>query len=148
MISVIVDARRGAEALPVLLAQLTTGAVDGLVRQVLLVAEPGQAGIDLLCEETGADAHLSLEAAAAVARASWLIAAPAEFRLRDGWIKAIEGHLAGGGKAAIVQGLDRGSVFRRPTTAVLVERGRLEGRHGADLDGLRRELGLRPARVG
>ncbi len=148
MLSVISDARRGAEALPVLLAQLTAGAVDGLVRQVLLVAAPGQAGIDLLCEETGAEAHAGLETAAAAARARWLVVAPADFRLRDGWIKALETHLAGGGGPALVLGLAPGGLFRRPPWAVLVERRRLEDRRGADLKGLRRELGLRPVRVG
>ncbi|MBL8772785.1 MAG: hypothetical protein JNK30_15490, partial [Phenylobacterium sp.] len=46
MLSVIIDARRDADRLPALLTQLTAGAVDGLVRQVAIVASPGQAGID------------------------------------------------------------------------------------------------------
>ena len=54
MLTVIIDARDDAERLPALLAQLTAGAVDGLVRQVLIVAAEGQAGIGDLCEETGA----------------------------------------------------------------------------------------------
>ncbi|ODT86663.1 cell wall biosynthesis glycosyltransferase [Phenylobacterium sp. SCN 70-31] len=148
MLSVIIDARRGAPELPVLLAQLTAGAVDGLVRQVLLVAGPGQAGIDLLCEETGAEAHDSLEAAAAAARAEWLVVAPADFRLRDGWIKALETHLAAGGGAALVSGLGPGGLLGRSPWAVLVERRRLEHRRGADLKRLRRDLGLRPVRIG
>lgn len=147
MLTVIIETRRGPEGLPVLLAQLTAGAVDGLVRQVLLVADPGQAGIDVLCEETGAEACETLAAAAGRARADWLIVTPADFRLRDGWIKSLEGHLGRGGKAALIQGLG-GGLLRRGPTAVLVERRRLEDGRGADLEGLRRQLGFRPARIG
>jgi hypothetical protein len=147
MITVIIDARRGTESLPVLLAQLTAGAVDGLVRQVLLVADPGQAWIDMLCEETGAETCGTLQAAAGLARADWLMVAPADFRLRDGWIKSLEGHLGRGGKAARVQGLG-GGLLRRGPAAVLVERRRLEDGRGADLEGLGRQLGLPAPRIG
>ena len=40
MLTVIIDARADATRLPALLAQLTAGAVDGLVRQVVIVAPP------------------------------------------------------------------------------------------------------------
>lgn len=148
MLTVIIDARTEAQSLPVLLAQLTAGAVDGLVRQVLIVAADGQAGIDDLCEETGAEAHPTIEAAGHVARADWLAVLPADFRLRDGWIKALEGHLARGGAAAVVAGVSEGGLFSRQPYGVLLERRRLEGRHGADLKRLRRELGLRARRIG
>ena len=89
MLTVIIDARTGPERLPALLGQLTAGAVDGLVRQVVIVAEVGQAGIADLCEETGADVQPTIEAAVAVARAEWLAVLPASFRLRDGWIGSL-----------------------------------------------------------
>lgn len=148
MLTVIIDARTEAERLPVLLAQLTAGAVDGLVRQVLIVAAEGQAGIDDLCEETGAETHLTIEAAGQAARADWLVVLPADFRLRDGWIKSLEGHLARGGQAAAVVGLAEGGLFSRRPVGVLLERSRLHGRRGADLQRLRRDLGLRAGRVG
>jgi len=148
MLAVIIDARTQAERLSALLAQLTAGAVDGLVRQVLIVATDGQPDIDLLCEETGADAQPTFEAAAAASRADWLMVLPADFRLRDGWIGALEGHLARGGAEAVVQGLAEGGLFRRRPFGVLVERRRFDGRRGADLQRLRRELGLRASRVG
>ena len=148
MLTVIIDAREDAQRLPVLLAQLTAGAVDGLVRQVLIVAAEGQAGIDDLCEETGAEPHPTIEAAGLAARAEWLAVLPAGFRLRDGWIKALEGHLARGGAAAVVTGVPEGGLFSRRPYGVLVERGRLDGRHGSDLQRLRRELGLRAGRIG
>jgi len=148
MLSVIIDAREAAERLPALLAQLTAGAVDGLVRQVLIVAADGQPGIDALCEETGADAHPTIEAAGAAARAEQLLILPADFRLRDGWIGSLDGHLTRGGEPAIVTGLSDGTLFGRRPFGVLVERRRLEGRRGADLQRLRRGLGLRARRVG
>ena len=148
MLSVIIDARGGAERLPALLAQLTAGAVDGLVRQVLIVAGDGQAGIDGLCEETGAEAHPTLEAAGAAARAEQLLILPADFRLRDGWIGSLGGHLSRHGASAVVTGLSDAGLFGRRPFGVLVERRRLDGRHGADLHRLRRDLGLRARRVG
>lgn len=148
MLSVIIDARTGADELPALLAQLTAGAVDGLVRQVLIVAAEGQRGIDGLCEETGAEAHPSIEAAGKAARADQLLILPADFRLRDGWIRSLDGHLARSGEPAVVQGLSDAGLFGRRPFGVLVERRRLEGRRGADLQRLRRDLGLRARRVG
>jgi hypothetical protein len=148
MLTVIIDARTDADRLPALLAQLTAGAVDGLVRQVLIVAADGQAAIADLCEETGAEAHPTLESAAQAARADRLMVLPADFRLRDGWIGALDGHLARGGEAAVVAGLAEGGLFGRRPFGVLVERGRLEGRRGADLQRLRRDLGLRARRIG
>ena len=73
---------------------------------------------------------------------------PADFRLRDGWIGSLDGHLARGGAPAVVAGLAEGGLFGRRPYGVLVERRRLEGRRGADLKGLRRDLGLRARRIG
>lgn len=148
MVSVIIDARIGAPGVPALLAQLTAGAVDGLVRQVLIVAAPDQPGIDALCEDMGAEAHPTIEGAAKAARADQLMILPGDFRLRDGWIKAIEGHLGRGAEAAVVTGFSDAGLFGRRPFGVLVERGRLEGRRGADLQRLRRDLGLRVRRIG
>ena len=126
MLSVIIDARAATDRLPALLAQLTAGAVDGLVRQVLLVAAPGQAGIDVLCEETGADAHPTIPAAARAARADRLMVLPPDFRLRDGWIGSLEAHLAAGGGRAMVAGLREGGLLSRTPKGALVERGLVE----------------------
>ncbi|MBL8554195.1 MAG: cell wall biosynthesis glycosyltransferase [Phenylobacterium sp.] len=147
MLSVIIDARRDADRLPALLAQLTAGAVDGLVRQVAIVAAPGQPGIDALCEDMGADAHPTLPAAARAARADRVLALPVAFRLRDGWIAALEMHLAGGGTQAVVAGLKEGGLFSRAPSGVLVERRLLEEcGDGVDVGGVRRLLGLRGGR--
>ena len=146
MLTVIIDARTKTDRLPMILAQLTAGAVDGLVRQVLLVATDGQGGIGELCEETGAEAYPSIPAAAAAARADLLLVLPADFRLRDGWIRALSGQAA----PALVVGLGEGGLLRRPPVGLLVERAGLGGaQQGVDaIGGLRRQLGLRVRRIG
>ena len=146
MLTVIIDARTQAAKLPALLAQLTAGAVDGLVRQVLIVAGTGQAGIEALCDETGAEAYAALDAAATAARAEWLMVLPADFRLRDGWISTLSGHVDRG--PALIRGLADGGLFARRSFGVLVERARVAGVLGADLKGLRRGLGFNPRRTG
>ena len=148
MLTAIIDARTQTQSLPALLAQLTAGAVDGIVRQVLIVAGDDAPGIDELCEDMGAEQHPSIEAAAGAARGEWLIVLPADFRLRDGWIGALNGHLQRGGPAAVVQGFSDNGLFGRKPFGVLVERRRLQGGRGADLQRLRRDLGLGPRRIG
>jgi hypothetical protein len=147
MLTVVIEARSQAERLPALLAQLTAGAVDGLVRQVLIVAAPGQAMIAELCEETGAEPVASLPLAAQAARSDRLLVLPADFRLRDGWIAALEAHMAAGGAQAAVVGLGEGGLLGRRPRGLLVERGLVQD--GVDdAQRLRRRLGLLPARVG
>lgn len=149
MLSVIIDARENADRLPVLLAQLTAGAVDGLVRQVAIVAAAGQPGIDALCEDMGAEAHATIPAAARTARADRVIVVPADFRLRDGWIAALEAHVAGGGAQALVAGLKEGGLFSRAPEGVLIDRGALEQvADGVGVADLRRLLRLRGRRIG
>ncbi len=145
MLSVIVDARSGSRKLPALLAQLTAGAVDGLVREVLILAPPGEA-MAAICEDTGAERFDDLAAACRRARSERLMVLPEELRLRDGWIGSINDHLAAGGEAALVEGLSKGGLFRRGPYGVLTRRDR--ALEGADLHVLRRRLGLRPNRVG
>lgn len=148
MLTVIIDARLEADRLPALLAQLTAGAVDGLVRQVIVVAPTGQADIADLCEEMGADVLPTIEAAATAARGDWLVVLPASFRLRDGWIGSLTGHLGRGSQGALVLGLPEPGLFARRVYGVLVERSRLAGGQGTDLKHLRRGLGFNPRRTG
>ena len=149
MLSVIIDARRGADRLPALLAQLTAGAVDGLVRQVAIAAAPGQPGIDALCEDMGAEAHPTIPDAARSARAERVLVLPATFRWRDGWIGALEAHLGAGGGQAIVVGLEEGGLFSRTPTGALVERRLLQQvADGVGVAGVQRLLRLRGRRIG
>ena len=144
MLSVIVDARPDVRTLPALLAQLTAGAVEGLIREVLIVAEPGEPLVAELCDATGAEPFVAAE----TLKSAHVLVLPAALRLRDGWISALENHLSNGGVEALVVGLAQGGLFRRPPFGVLVERRRLENGRGADLDRLRRDLGLRARRIG
>ena len=142
MLSVIVDARRAPQGLGALLAQLTAGAVDGLVREVAIVAPPGDL-IAAICAETGAEPHDCLGAAAGAAKAELVMVLPAALRLRDGWLTSLGGFLAGGGRAARVAGLARG--LRAPAGVLIAREKALKA---ADLQALRRQLGLRSPRVG
>jgi molybdopterin-guanine dinucleotide biosynthesis protein A len=118
------------------------------VRQVLIVAAAQQPGIEDLCEETGAEALLGIASAARSARAEWIVVLPADFRLRDGWIGALKGHLERGQGAALVQGWSDGGLFAWRPFGILVERSRLETAEDSDLKGLRRRLGLGRRRTG
>ena len=148
MLSVIIDARAEPGGLPALLSQLTAGAVEGLVRQVLIVGSADAAQISELCEETGAEPRTSLQAAAATARADLLLVLPAALRLRDGWLGSLSDHVRRSGGAALVVGLKRPGLFGRRPFGVLVERRRLASGREADLQRLRRELGLGAVRIG
>jgi len=149
MLTVVIDARANAQDLPALLSQLTAGAVDGLVRQVLIVAAPDQPGVDELCEDMGAEAHATLPSAGRAARSERLMVLPASLRLRDGWIRAIADHLARGGGDAVVVGLETGGFFARPPFGLLVQRHLVEqGVDRADLKALRRGLSAGARRVG
>ncbi|MFN9848501.1 MAG: hypothetical protein ACK56C_09030 [Alphaproteobacteria bacterium] len=148
MLTVIIDARTSAEHLPALLAQLTAGAVDGIVRQVLIIAAARQPGIQALCEETGAEAHTAIAPAARSARAEWIVVLPADFRLREGWIGALKGHLERGQGPALVQGWSDGGLFAQRPFGILVERSRLQTFEDADLKGLRQSLRLGRRRTG
>lgn len=143
MLTVIVDTRAAPERAPYLLAQLTAGAVEGLVRQVLLVGvREGMVGA--FCEETGADSVGSFEEAVAEARQPFILAAHPQFRFREGWIEAVNGFVGGHGKAALVRG--QGAGLLGGPYAVLVERGRAD--QARDVRALRRRLGLLPTRIG
>jgi hypothetical protein len=147
MLTVIIDARGGTDGLAPLLAQLTAGAVDGIVREVRIVAAPDQPGVDLLCEDMGAEAHISLADAAKAARSETLLVAPAHFRFRDGWIGALNAHMAANGGPARVVGLGGGGLSRSPE-GVLVARSGVAEADGADLKHLRRALGFGRRRIG
>lgn len=146
MLSVIVDARRSGEKLHLLLAQLTAGAVEGLVREVRIVA-PRSAALDELCDATGAEPAGSVQEAARASRSERLLVLPADLRLAEDWVRRLADHLATGGAEGVVRGAPPG-LFRRGPFGVLVQRDRAVGLEGADLNRLRRQLGLRAARLG
>jgi hypothetical protein len=141
MISVIIEPGGRMTRLPPLLAQLTAGAVEGLVRQVVVVGDR-EGLLDALCADTGADAAPDFAAAVAQARGPYVLALAAAFRFREGWVEALGGFIADGGRVARVRG--RGGPFA--ASGVLVERGCALG--AADLQGLRRHGRLRARHIG
>lgn len=147
MLTVIVDAREDARKLPGLLAQLTAGAVEGLVREVFIVA-PHSDGVAALCEDMGAEAADTIEAALAWAKSEKVLVLPADLRLRDGWVEALAAGLAEGVEAALVMGYAETRFLARKPYGVLVERARVVRLEDPDLKRLRRQLGLRPLRIG
>jgi 2-phospho-L-lactate guanylyltransferase (CobY/MobA/RfbA family) len=147
MLSVIVDAREEPRKLPALLAQLTGGAVEGLVREVFIVA-PHSETVAAICEDMGAEAADTVEAALAWAKGETVLVLPADLRLRDGWIEALSEHLAGDGRDALVVGLGEPGLLAKRPYGVLLERARVVRLEDPDLKRLRRQLGLRPLRIG
>lgn len=137
MLSVIVDAPSDTSRLPGLLAQLTAGAVEGLVREVWIVAPPSDE-LEAICDATGAERCDRMSQGAAKARYETLLVLPADFRLRDGWIAALE-HAAGEG-VVVGLGRSRGVLVRRVRAQQLADH--------VDLRRLRRKLGLWPQRLG
>lgn len=137
MLSVIIDASGKTDGLTGLLAQLTAGAVNGIVREVWIVAEPSE-GLEQVCEATGAERCDRMSEAATAARYESLLVLPADFRLRDGWINALEG--AGGDGVVVGLGRPRGVLVGRRRAQELADH--------VSLGGLRRKLGLLPKRLG
>ena len=146
MLSVIVTSG-DSERLIGLLAALTPAAVEGLVREVRIVAGPPAELMDLLCEETGAEPAADLKGAAAAARSDWLLVLPPELRLKEGWVERLGNHLRSGVREAVLQG-EGGGLFRRGPYGLVVTRTAVSRLAHPDLQRLRRDLGRGTARIG
>ncbi len=99
MISVVLVASEDLAGLAAQMAMLVPAAVDGLVKEVVLVAcdEPG---VEALAEDSGARLVTTsgdrLAAGAAVVRGDWILTLRAGPVLREGWREPVEKHLTGG----------------------------------------------------
>lgn len=102
MISVVLVAAEDLRGLAAQMAMLVPAAVDGLVKEVILVAD-GEPGVEALAEDSGARLVTAsgdrLAAGAAAARGDWILTLRATPALRDGWREPVEKHLAGGAGA-------------------------------------------------
>ena len=102
MISVVLVASEDLPGLAAQMALLVPAAVDGLVKEVVLVAD-GEPGVEALVEDSGARLVTTsgdrLAAGAAVARGDWILTLRAAPALREGWREPVEKHLAGGAGA-------------------------------------------------
>ncbi|MFI4974208.1 MAG: glycosyltransferase [Caulobacterales bacterium] len=96
MITVVLSTLNSAEPLSRLLAALTPAAVDGLVRDVVLLDRGSTDATFELAEDAGASALRggSLGDALNIARGEWLLWLPADAGLDAGWRAALEAHLA------------------------------------------------------
>ena len=145
MLSVIVETGDASERLPALLAALTSAAVDGLVREVLIAGGGPVELLEVLRDETGADLAADLVSAVAAARSERLLVVPAKIRLRAGWLEALGGHLRNGGGDALIVG--EGGALSGRGYGVLIGRAAARGLVQPDLKRLRGELGRGAARL-
>ena len=160
MLTAIITDLRDEARLEATLAALAPAAIDGFVRQLLVIADGADAAALDLAEDAGADAADSFAAACAQARHPWLLILPAGVRPQVGWEAAVRAHArrdrgaagffigasAQAGMAARVgDGLAglRGAVLGRPAAeqGLLVSAALAEEIAAADQDGLAGKLG-------
>lgn len=118
MISVVLVASEDLPGLAAQMAMLVPAAVDGLVKEVILVAE-GEPGVEALAEDSGArlvkavgGVATRLAAGAAAARGDWILTLRSAPALREGWREPVEKHLAGGAGAPAVLTVPGGLLSR------------------------------------
>lgn len=136
MLTVVIPALNRAPELQGLLAVLVPAAVDGLVRQVIVVGQGSTDETADICEDAGAELVADFGEAAAGARYDKVLVLPVGMRLKPGWDTALGAHLARGGQPVVLGGL-RESWFRAPPVGVLTQRGDLAG--AGDFTALRRK---------
>jgi hypothetical protein len=145
MLSVIVTDGDPAK-LAGLLAALTEAAVEGLVRDVTLIAGADPSLLDALCEATGANLAADFAGAVAAARSDWLLVAPPELRLTDGWVERLGVHLRDGLGEARLKGMG-GGFLRAGPEGVVVRRAKAEASAQGGLQQLARQLGRGARRI-
>jgi hypothetical protein len=143
MLTVIVEAGNSSDRLPALLGCLTSAAVDGLVREVLIAGGGPPELLAVLREETGAELVASIAGAAVDARSDQILLLPAAIRLKPSWLATLGDHVRNGGGEAIILGV--GGFLRPGPFGVLANQARVLAH--PDLKRLRRNLGGRAARL-
>lgn len=94
MISALILCRGAAGGLAETLSSLTPAAVEGLVREALVIGAHGDAAAAEIIDEAGARSFDgSLKDAVAQIRQPWLLILPAGSRLQIGWERAALGHI-------------------------------------------------------
>jgi hypothetical protein len=145
MLSVIVETADAGDRLPALLAALTSLAVEGLVREVLIAGGGPPELLAVLREETGAELADDLTAALAASRSDRLLVVPAKIRLKGGWLELLAKHLRSGGGDALLIG--EGGFFGEKPFGVLIGRGPAVALAHPDLKRLRGQLGRGAVRL-
>ena len=145
MLTVIVETADAGDRLPALLAALTSAAVEGLVREVLIAGGGPPELLAVLREETGAELADDLAAGLQASRSDRLLVLPAKIRLKAGWLELLARHLRGGGGDALIVG--EGGVFGEKPFGVLILRSAAAGLTRPDLKRLRGKLGRGAVRL-
>lgn len=92
MISVLVTASDEPQALTRLLTALAPAAVEGLVREVAVIAAAGPARA--IADDAGADLYDTFAEALATAKGPWVAGLPLAANLAPGWMDLLSAHLA------------------------------------------------------
>jgi hypothetical protein len=145
MLSVIVETAEAGDRLPALLGALTSLAVEGLVREVLIAGGGPPELLAVLREETGAELVDDLAGGIAAARSERLLVLPAKIRLKSGWLEVLARHLRGGEGDAVIVG--EASFFGEKPFGVLVGRSAAASLTHPDLKRLRGQLGRGAVRL-
>ena len=138
MLTVIVETADAGDRLPALLAALTSAAVEGLVREVLIAGGGPPELLAVLREETGAELSENVASAIKVARSDRLLVLPAKIRLKSGWLEMLAKHLRGGEGDAVIVG--EGGFFGEKPFGVLIGRDPAAALAHPDLKRLRGQL--------
>ena len=160
MLTAIITDLRDEARLEATLAALAPAAIDGFIRQLLVIAEGAGADTLALAEDAGADAVAGFADACVRARQPWLLILPAGVRPQVGWEAAVRaharrhhkvaGHFIGvsaeaGLAARVGEGLAgaRGALLGRPSLeqGVLISNAVAADLKAADQDALLRALG-------
>ena len=145
MLSVIVETAEAGDRLPALLAALTSAAVEGLVREVLIAGGGPPELLDVLREETGAELAADMASGIKAARSEWLFILPAKIRLKTGWLEVLAKHVRGGCGDAVIVG--EAGFWREKPFGVVIGRGPAAALAHPDLKRLRGQLGRGAVRL-
>ncbi len=101
MLSVMIPAKEGdEERLAHTLASLVPAAVEGILREVIVVAPESASGVPTVAEHAGCRLAERPSAAIASAKGEWLLFLEPGARLREGWSESVLTHVSGKGGAA------------------------------------------------
>lgn len=121
MVSVLIETRNDEEALARTLASLVGGAIDGIVREVIVVDRSSTDQTAYVAEHAGCHfiAQGGMAAAIKQAKADWLLLLEPGARLVEGWVEPAVAHMAG---AVLPARFSRARNSRAPLLARLFSR--------------------------
>jgi cellulose synthase/poly-beta-1,6-N-acetylglucosamine synthase-like glycosyltransferase len=144
VISVIIPTSNSIRDLEPLLASLVAGAVDGIVREVLLADAGSTDDTAALCEDAGAEMVAGdLAMAAQAAKSEVILVTPPDFRLPHDWVQKLGAHMSRGGGDALLQGTWRTARWTGPhlgAVAVLTSRETVVAAGRGGIGAVRRRL--------